>query len=276
MKIPFTKMHGLGNDFVVLDRITHPEIEVTPELAMKLWDRHFGIGCDQILLIEPSEKKDFKYRIYNQDGSEVEMCGNGARCFLQYIREKNLTEKTEVSVETLKWTIILRTDGKNITVDMWAPITRDDLIPIQKWVRKITVEGREFHFTPVSMGNPHAVIFLDEPVGNFSVPKYGHPIEISLDIFPKKINVEFVNIISPRAIRMRVWERWAGETLACGTWACAAVVAGILSGKLEKNISIRVSLCWGDLYISWSGKEGESVMMSGPAVTVFDGVFIGN
>lgn len=274
MRIPFTKMHGLWNDFVVLDRITHPEIEISESIAKKLWDRHFWVGCDQILIIEKSEKADFRYRIYNQDGSEVEMCGNGARCFLQYVRERWLTEKNEVRVETTKGMIILRTDGKNIAVDMGGPILDDEKIPVKKWVREIIVEEKKFSFIPISMGNPHAVIFLSEPVSNFGVQKYGRPIEIATDIFPKKVNVEFVNILSTSHIEMRVWERWVGETLACGTGACASVVAGIRAGKLEKNMSIKVSLKWWDLYISWSGKENESVMMSGPAVTVFHGEFI--
>ena len=267
-------MHGLGNDFVVLDRISNPEIDITPALAKQLGDRHFWVGCDQILVIEPSTIEDFKYRIYNQDGSEVEMCGNGARCFLQYIQEKWLTDKSEVHVEIAKGKIILKTDGKNIMVDMGAPITDDDLIPVTKWIRTVISDGREFIFIPVSMGNPHAVIFLDEDVANFAVPRYGRPIELSLKIFPKKVNVEFVSIISPTHIDMHVWERGAGETLACGTWACAAVVAGILSGRLKKNISIKVSLIGWDLYVSWSGKPGDSVMMSGSATTVFDGEFI--
>ena len=269
-------MHGLGNDFVVLDRISYPEIEMTGALAEQLGHRQFWIGCDQILIIEPSLTEDFRYRIYNQDGSEVEMCGNGARCFLQYVRDKWLTAKHEVRVEIAKWVIILRTDGKNITVDMWSPIFRDDLIPVKQWVRDITVEGRTFNFIPVSMGNPHAVIFLDESVKNFAVPRYGRPIEICVDIFPKKVNVEFVHVRSRTHIDMRVWERWAWETLACGTGACASVVAGVMAGKLEKNMSIRVSLRGWDLYVSWSGHDGDSVIMSGPAVTVFDGEFIMN
>ncbi len=273
MNIPFTKMHGLGNDFVILDRISHPEIIITEELTRKLWDRHFWVGCDQILVIEPSSRADFKYRIYNQDGSEVEMCGNGARCFFEYVRSAWLTHKHEVYVEIEKWTIILRTDGKNVMVDMGPPIIREDLIPVVPWVQDILSEWRIFHFTPISMWNPHAVIFLDEPVHNFSVSKYGRPIEVNMDIFPKKVNVEFINIISRTHIAMRVWERWAWETLACGTWACAAVVAGILVWHLEKNMSIRVSLTGWDLYISWSGKEDESVMMSGPAVTVYSWEF---
>jgi diaminopimelate epimerase len=260
MRIPFTKMHGLWNDFVVLDRINYPDIRISEDVAKSLWDRHFWVGCDQILIIEKSEKVDFRYRIYNQDGSEV--------------REKWLTEKNEVRVETAKGMIILRTDGKNIAVDMGAPILDDEKIPVKKWIREVSVEGRKFSFTPVSMWNPHAVIFLDEAVSNFSVQKYGRPIEICTDIFPRKVNVEFVNILSASHIEMRVWERGTGETLACGTGACAAVVAGILSWKLEKNMSIKVSLRWWDLYISWSWKEKESVMMSGPAVTVFDGEFI--
>jgi diaminopimelate epimerase len=204
------------------------------------------------------------------------MCGNGARCFLQYVRDRWLTSKHIVRVETMKWVIILRTDGKNITVDMWAPIMDDNFIPVKEWIREITIEGRKFEFTPINMGNPHAVIFLDELVQNFAVPKYGRPIEICIDIFPKKVNVEFINIISRLHIAMRTWERWAWETLACGTGACAAVVAGIMRGQLERNMSIRVSLTGGDLYISWSGRDGESVMMSGPATTVFEGEFIKN
>lgn len=274
MILPFTKMHGLGNDFVILDRVTHPEILINPEVAEKLWERKFGVGCDQILVIEWSEVADFKYRIFNQDGSEVEMCGNGARCFLKYVRDTWLTDKNEVRVETARWLILLRTDGKNIMVDMGPPILQDEKIPLKYGTRTVVSEWRNFHFTPVSMGNPHAVIFLEEPVDNFSVTRYGRPIEINIDIFPKKVNVEFVNIHSPTHIEMRVWERGAGETLACGTGACASVVAGILAGKLEKNISIRVSLRWGDLYISWSGKEDESVMMSGPATTVFQWEFL--
>ena len=267
-------MHGLGNDFVILDRISHPEIEITPALAEQLGERHFWVGCDQILVIEPSTIEDYKYRIYNQDGSEVEMCGNWARCFLQYVREKWLTDKAEVHVETAKGKIILRTDGNNIMVDMGAPILSDTLIPVRTSIRHIMAEGREFHFIPVSMGNPHAVIFLEENLRDFPVEKFGTVIENTLDIFPRKVNVEFVSVLSPTHIDMRVWERWAGETHACGTWACAWVVAGILRSQLTKNTSIRVSLRWGDLSISWSGNPSESVMMSGPATTVFDGEFM--
>lgn len=276
MQIPFTKMHGLGNDFIVLDRVTHPEILVDKRIAELLWDRHFWVGCDQILIIEPSETLDFKYRIFNQDGSEVEMCGNGARCFFQYVRKKWLTNADEVSVETAKGKIILKTDGENIIVDMWAPILKDELISVTPNVRKVHAQERDFEFTPVSMGNPHAVIFLEKSLTDFPVERYGRPIELSLHIFPKKVNVEFINIISPTHIAMRVWERWAWETLACGTGACASVVAGILSRRLEKNQPIQVSLKGWDLFISWSGLENESVFMNGPAVTVFEGVYTMN
>lgn len=266
-------MHGLGNDFIVIDRVTHPEIILSSELAKKLGDRHFWIWCDQILIIEPSETHDFRYRIYNQDGSEVEMCGNGARCFYQYVIDVGLTKQDTVRVEIAKWELILRQYDTLIEVDMGSPLLTPRDIPVIENIRMLHVIDRDFIFTPVSMGNPHAVIFLEEDITSFPLEKYWPLIENMIHIFPKKVNVEYINILSKTAIYMRVWERGAGETLACGTGACAAVVAGIQAWYLTAWVPIRVNLLGGSLFIRWNGWEKDHVLMSGPATKVFDGTY---
>lgn len=272
----FTKMNGIGNDFVVLDGVTQ-HIEMTPEIARKLADRHFGIGCDQILLVEPPSDPDmdFRYRIFNQDGGEVEQCGNGARCFAKFVRDKRLTHKSELDVETLAGPItIIAKPNQTYSVDMGAPIFEPASVPVAADQRQptyqLTVESNsvaeEIEFSALSMGNPHAVIVVDD-IEQAPVTTLGPLIETHAS-FPKRVNVGFLQIIDRKQAKLRVWERGAGETLACGTGACAAVVAGIMLDHLDSKV--KVSLPGGELEIEWLG-EGHSVEMTGPATTVFHG-----
>lgn len=272
MKIKFTKMQGLGNDFVVLDGVSQP-LDLTTEQYRALGDRHFGVGCDQILLVERATQPgvDFRYRIFNNDGGEVEQCGNGARCFARFVYAKGLTEKREIRVETAKGIIgpKLEADGE-VTVDMGAPFLLPAEIPFvadaQAVIYPLDVAGKSYDISAVSMGNPHAVQVVDD-VDAFPVASVGAAIEVH-PRFPKKVNAGFMQIVNRGAIRLRVFERGAGETLACGTGACAAVVAGILRGLLDDTV--RVSTRGGELTIRWQG-PGQPVMMTGPAVIVFEG-----
>src|SRR3989344_950479 len=250
MKLQFTKMEGIGNDFVVFDGISK-EINLTPELVRKIADRHFGIGCDQILLVERSDKADFKYRIWNQDGGEVEQCGNGARCFAKFVRDKGLTDKQEIQVETKKGIISprLEADG-NVTVDMGTPVFEPDGIPFKGTagvVQPLEVHEETVQISAVSMGNPHAVQVVAD-VEMAPVTTQGPLIEHH-ERFPKRVNVGYMQIIDQNTIELRVWERGAGETLACGTGACAAVVSGIQRGLLGSPVA--VSMHGGTLKISW-------------------------
>ena len=271
MKLKFTKMQGLGNDFVVLDGINQ-SITLNPQQIRRLADRHFGIGCDQLLLVEKAiGQADFRYRIFNADGGEVEQCGNGARCFVRYVHDHGLTEKREIRIETLSGVISpkLEMDGK-ITVNMGIPIFAPDKIPFvtekQALTYQLELPAGPVTISALSMGNPHAVRIVRD-TENAPVETEGALIE-SHPRFPKHVNVGYMQVIDRTNIKLRVFERGAGETLACGTGACAAVVAGINLGLLDNRII--VSTKGGELTIDWRGND-EPVWMTGPAVTVFEG-----
>lgn len=272
MEIQFTKMHGLGNDFVVIDAINQ-DIDLTEDQVQFIADRHFGVGCDQLLLVEEAESNDvdFIYRIYNADGGEVEQCGNGARCFAVFVREKGLTNQTNIRVETASGIIELHThpDGQ-VTVNMGTPELSPWNIPFNADTRldeyALDVNGEMLKIGAVSMGNPHAVTIVDN-VDTTAVDELGAAIE-SHPLFPNRVNAGFMQIIDDAHIRLRVFERGAGETLACGTGACAAMVVGRAQGHLGEEV--QVDLPGGSLQISWQG-EASPVMMTGPATTVFEG-----
>lgn len=273
--IKFTKMHGLGNDYVYIDAINQ-KIENESSLAKFVSNRHFGIGSDGLILICKSDIADFKMRMFNSDGSEAEMCGNGIRCVGKFVYDKGLTDKTIVKIETLAGikTLVLNTkDGKVETarVDMGEPILEAEKIPViskEQAVKNLELEAenKKFKFTCVSMGNPHAITIV-ENTKEFDVEKYGKILEVD-KAFPKKANIEFAQIIDKENIKMRVWERGAGETLACGTGACATAVACNLNGLTDRKVNIE--LLGGTLNIEWNEKDNH-VYMTGPAVTVFDG-----
>ena len=273
MRLKFTKMHGLGNDFVVLDAIVHP-IALTPAELRHIADRHFGIGCDQILQVERPRDPgtDFYYRIFNADGGEVEQCGNGARCFVRYVHERGLTQKKEIRVGTKGGVIVPRieADGQ-VTVDMGIPQFEPTAVPFHAPARAFTYElelpGKVVEVSVLSMGNPHAVQIVSD-VETAAVETQGPQIERHAR-FPRRVNAGFVQIVDRRRVRLRVYERGAGETLACGTGACAAVVACITRGVLDRE-RVTVETRGGELSVSWAG-EGQPVLMTGPAVTVFEG-----
>ncbi|MFZ4536195.1 diaminopimelate epimerase [Propionivibrio sp.] len=272
MKLKFSKMHGLGNDFVVLDGVRQ-SLALTPAQLRFLGDRHFGVGCDQILLVEKATSPDidFRYRIFNADGGEVEQCGNGARCFVRFVHDQGLTDKQEIRVETMSGVITprLEADG-SVTVDMGVPVFLPEKIPFisptADLVQTLMIGDQELAITAVSMGNPHAVQVVAD-VDAAPVAAQGPLIE-SHPCFPQRVNAGFMQISSRNAIRLRVFERGAGETLACGTGACAAVAAGIARGLLDSPVCVTTR--GGELTISWGG-NGTSVLMTGPAVTVFTG-----
>ncbi|MDD3793733.1 MAG: diaminopimelate epimerase [Candidatus Gracilibacteria bacterium] len=274
-KIPFTKSEGTGNDFIIIDFFDGrlKDIELTSTIIQKMCDRNFGIGSDGIVIIQNGINHRFAYRMYNPDGSEAEMCGNGIRCYMKYLLHKGYLREDKTFVETKKGVLHLSLVGDLVEVDMGKPILQDEIIPVVKGKRTVKSVDREFSFTPVSMGNPHSITFLDEELSNFDLNKYGKPIESNISIFPKKVNVEFVNVNSKNDITMRVFERGAGETLACGTGACASVVAGILDGYLDKDNKTTVHLKGGDLVISWAGGVDDSVIMRGPAEICFEGMY---
>jgi diaminopimelate epimerase len=273
--LEFTKMQGAGNDFIVLDGIrdTLPALE---SLAARLCDRHFGIGADQLLVVRPSRSADFRMQIYNADGSQVEMCANGIRCFFQYLREAGHTQAEELRVETLSGVVVPRWAGPGrVTVEMGPPILAPAKIPTRLGDASgpgpvldvpLRVDGAELRVSSVSMGNPHCVVYVDS-VDDAPVETLGPRIETH-DAFPNRVNVEFVEVVSRGHVRQRTWERGAGETLACGSGACATVVASILRGVVDARV--RVELRGGDLDISWGGGAA-SVFMTGPAATVFTG-----
>jgi diaminopimelate epimerase len=272
MKINFTKMHGLGNDFVVIDAINQ-QIQLTTEQIQFLADRHFGVGCDQLLLVEKpiSDNAEFKYRIFNADGSEVSQCGNGARCFARFVRDKGLSNKEEIVVDTDARQLILRlVAGDLVAVEMGIPVFEPSLIPLnaseESTLYKVNLAEGDVEFTAVSMGNPHAVIRVDNVV-MAPVSSVGAALECH-QLFPARANIGFMQIIDRRQIKLRVYERGAAETLACGSGACAAVVAGIEQGLLDQEV--RVELPGGELVISWIGR-GYPVLMTGAAKTVFEG-----
>jgi len=272
VKLKFTKMHGLGNDFVVLDGVRQ-SVSLTPEQLRYLGDRHFGVGCDQILLVEPPTRPeaDFRYRIFNADGGEVEQCGNGARCFARFVHDQGLTDRREIRVETQKGIIAPRLEGDgNVTVDMGEPrflpaeipfLHDDDVV-----IYNLDVADETLEISVVSMGNPHAVQVVAD-VEAAPVGAHGPLIE-NHERFPQRVNAGFMQIVDRHTIKLRVYERGAGEPLACGTGACAAAVAGIRRGELESPV--RVQTRGGELTIAWGG-EGRPVLMTGPAVTVFTG-----
>jgi diaminopimelate epimerase len=272
MKVKFTKMHGLGNDFVVLDAI-HQHFVPDAAQVRFLADRHFGVGCDQVLVVEEPTRPgiDFRYRIFNADGGEVEQCGNGARCFARFVHDRGLTDKRVIRVETKAGIIEprLEEDGQ-VTVNMGVPRLLPEDVPFESdrtdVVQPLRVADKVFDITAVSMGNPHAVQVVVD-VDDIPVARYGPLIE-SHERFPRRVNAGFMEIVDRHAIRLRVYERGAGETLACGTGACAAVVAGVLRGLLDSPV--RVATRGGELRIAWAGPN-HPVMMTGPAVTVFEG-----
>lgn len=271
MKVKFTKMQGLGNDFVVLDGINQ-SIGLDRQQIRLLADRHFGVGCDQILLVEKAQgQADFRYRIFNADGGEVEQCGNGARCFVRYVHDHGLTHKSEIRIETLSGVISpkLEVNG-NITVNMGKPIFEPAEIPFiaehYASTYELEIQNQPVKMSVLSMGNPHAVCVIQDidtaPVNSEGALIETHPR------FPKRVNVGYMQVMDRTHIKLRVFERGAGETLACGTGACAAVVAGINLGLLDQQVT--VSTRGGELNIRWNGQE-DPVWMTGPAVTVFEG-----
>jgi diaminopimelate epimerase len=272
VKLEFSKMQGLGNDFIVLDGVRQ-RVELSSAQMRFLADRHFGIGCDQILLVEAPTQPgiDFRYRIFNADGGEVEQCGNGARCFVRFVHEAGLTDKREIRVETRGGIISPRLEGDGtVTVDMGIPRFLPAEIPFiddeNVVIYSLDVADETLEISVVSMGNPHAVQVVDQ-VDSAPVGEHGPLIE-GHERFPQRVNAGFMQVLDRHAIRLRVYERGSGETLACGTGACAAAVTGIRRGLLDSPV--RVTTRGGDLDIAWAG-PGQPVLMTGPAVTVFTG-----
>jgi len=272
MSIKFTKMHGAGNDFVMIDSVRQ-DIQLTPEQLRLLADRHFGVGCDQILIVEKPQNKDadFRYRIFNSDGGEVEQCGNGARCFMRFVHDQKLTAKREILVETRSGPIRprLEQDGR-ITVDMGPPIFDPALVPFEggngATSEPLEAGGKILDVSVLSMGNPHVVQIVAD-VEHAAVEKLGPLIE-QHPRFPKRANVGFMQVMDRHSLRLRVYERGAGETLSCGTGACAAVVAGIRRNLLDSPVNVATR--GGVLSVSWDG-DGQPVQMTGPAISVFTG-----
>ena len=272
----FTKMQGIGNDYVYVNCLQET-IENPSELAKKISDRHYGVGSDGLIMINPSDKADFEMEMYNADGSRGEMCGNGIRCVAKYVYDYGLTDKTSISVETLagiKYLDLTVEDGKVVLVkvDMGKPMLRPEEVPVVSEKEEvidepITVDGQEYRMICVSMGNPHAVVFIDQDVKEFPLETVGVKFE-NHERFPKRVNTEFVNVLDRHTAQMRVWERGSGETLACGTGACAVAVACALNGLTEDEVTVK--LLGGDLQIKWD-REKNTVYMTGPAEVVFDG-----
>lgn len=271
----FTKMQGLGNDYIYVNGMKE-RIENPSELAVKVSDRHYGVGSDGLILINPSSVADFEMEMYNADGSRGEMCGNGIRCVAKYVYEYGLTDKTQISIETLggvKNLELTIQDDKVIwiKVDMGKPILRPALIPVvhdgeQAIHVPILIDGVEYRMTCISMGNPHAVVFVGD-VANLDIEKIGSKFEKN-QCFPNRVNTEFVKVLDKNTVQMRVWERGSGETLACGTGACAVAAACILNGLTENKVTVK--LLGGDLFIEWN-KERDTVYMTGTAEIVFEG-----
>ena len=271
----FTKMHGIGNDYVYVNCFKE-EIKNPSELARFVSNRNFGVGSDGLILIRPSEKADFQMDMYNSDGSQAEMCGNGIRCVGKYVYDYGLTDKTQITIDTLagiKYLDLTVEDGKvsKIRVNMGEPILTPEQIPVISKKNPavnipIEVKGKEYHMTCVSMGNPHAIVFMDH-VKDLDIEVIGPHFD-NHTCFPKRTNTEFVEVLDRNTVNMRVWERGAGETLACGTGACATAVACVLNDKTEDHITVH--LLGGDLEIEWD-KESNQIYMTGPATTVFDG-----
>ena len=272
----FTKMQGLGNDYVYVNCLKE-KIADPPELARRISDRHFGVGSDGLIMINPSDKADFEMEMYNADGSRAEMCGNGIRCVGKYVYDYGLTDKTQISVETLagiKHLDLTVENGKVtlVKVDMGQPVFEPDRIPVKTEGSMVVdepleVDGKEYRMTCISMGNPHAVIFVDQDVRELPLEEIGPSFE-NHERFPKRINTEFVRVIDRHTAQMRVWERGSGETLACGTGTCAAAAACVLNGLTEDEVTVH--LLGGDLYIKWD-REKNTIYMTGPAEIVFEG-----
>lgn len=274
--IKFTKMHGAGNDYVYIDAINQ-NIENKKQLAKFVSDRHFGIGSDGLILICESKIADFRMQMFNSDGTEAEMCGNGIRCVGKFVYDKGMTKKETVTIETLAGIKTLNFTIENekvkkVKVDMGEPIFNPKEIPVQSEETPVKnlnlkIEDKQFKFTCISTGNPHAITFIEEKLENYDIHKYGKIVE-NHNSFPKKTNVEFINIIDENNIKMRVWERGAGETLACGTGACASAVAAVINGYTKRKVN--VELLGGTLEIEWNS-ENNHIYMTGPAETVFEG-----
>lgn len=272
----FTKMHGIGNDYVYVD-CTKEELRQPGEISRFVSDRHFGIGSDGLILIKSSDKADFQMAMYNADGSQGEMCGNGIRCVAKYVYDYGLTDKNEISIETLagiKYLKLTVEDGKvsKVRVNMGEPILIPEKIPVAADTKEVVNEpievcGKEWRMTCVSMGNPHAVIFIDTPVKEFPLEQIGPHFE-NHERFPSRVNTEFVRVLNRQTMEMRVWERGSGETLACGTGTCATAVAAVLNGLCERQVTVH--LLGGDLEIEWNEADN-CVYMTGSATTVFDG-----
>lgn len=276
MNMKFTKMHGCGNDYVYVD-CTNEMIENPSEVSKYVSDRHFGIGSDGLILICSSETADFRMAMYNADGSEGAMCGNGIRCVAKYVYDKGFTDKKNISIETksgIKELELTVEDGKVslVKVNMGAPILKAKDIPVYVDTEKcidsdINVDGKDYKITCVSMGNPHAVTFIDEDVKTFPIEKIGPKFE-NHPMFPDRVNTEFVQVLNRHEVNMRVWERGSGETLACGTGTCATVVACVLNGLTDDEVTVH--LLGGDLFIKYD-RENDTVWMTGPAVIAFEG-----
>lgn len=273
----FTKMQGCGNDYVYVDGNAERILpEKKPELVRRLSDRHFGIGSDGMIFINPSDQADFEMEMYNADGTRAEMCGNGIRCVGKFVYDKGLTSKTDITVISagkIKYLTLFVKEGKveTVKVNMGAPELTAASVPVlcdgvQAIDEPITVQGRTYRMTCVSMGNPHAVVFTDD-VENLAIEKIGPYFE-NHERFPKRTNTEFVKVIDRNTVQMRVWERGTGETLACGTGACATVAACVLNGLTEETV--KVKLLGGDLTVTWD-RKADLLYMTGPAVTVFEG-----
>lgn len=273
----FVKMHGCGNDYIYIDCLTE-NVKDEAKAAVVLSDRHFGIGGDGLILIKKGTEADFEMVMYNPDGTRAEMCGNAIRCVSRYVYDRGYVKSTDFTVESMgkvKYIKLALENGvvKSVRVDMGAPILKSADVPVKSnndrvVKEKITVGGRCFEMTCVSMGNPHAVMFIDQNPKDFELEKFG-PLFENHEIFPRRTNAEFAYVESRSSVYMRVWERGTGETLACGTGTCATVVAGIINGLLDNEVTVH--LLGGDLKISWSGNESDSVIMTGPAEYVFSG-----
>ena len=276
MLMKFTKMQGIGNDYVYVD-VTKAPLENAGEVAKKVSDRHFGIGSDGLILIASSKAADFRMIMYNADGSEGAMCGNGIRCVGKFVYDKGMTDKEDLAIETksgIKYLHLTVRDGKvtQVRVDMGEPILEAEKIPVKAdkspvMSEPITVEGRDYLMSAVSMGNPHCVVFIDSHPKDFPLEEIGPGFESHVR-FPDRVNTEFIQVVDDHTLNMRVWERGAAETLACGTGACAAAVAAILNGYAKSPVLMH--LVGGDLTIEWEG-QGRPVYMTGPAETVFEG-----
>ena len=273
----FSKLNGLGNDFVITDDRENKYTENLDEMARKLCHRRTGIGADGLVFVRKSETCDVRMQIFNSDGSEAEMCGNGVRCFAKYVYDKGLTDKKNISIETksgIKELELTVEDGKVslVKVNMGAPILKAKDIPVDVDTEKcidsdINVDGKDYKITCVSMGNPHAVTFIDEDVKTFPIEKIGPKFE-NHPMFPDRVNTEFVQVLNRHEVNMRVWERGSGETLACGTGTCATVVACVLNGLTDDEVTVH--LLGGDLFIKYD-RENDTVWMTGPAVIAFEG-----